>query len=93
MGRNDGSGRGVASIMTDYHWEPSADPLGGSDPHDWCGALDLDDPKLKLSQQLTLANICEGRIHRLFDHRPRSKVSKKTREKVPLALGTSTSSE
>ena len=35
--------------MADDHREPLVDPLRRGDPHDWCRALDLDDPKLKLS--------------------------------------------
>ena len=69
-------GRDGAGIMADDHREPLADPLRRGDPHDWCRALDLDYPELELSQELALADICEGRIHRLFDHRPRSAVSK-----------------
>lgn len=48
IGRDDG-GRGGAEITDEFHREPVADPLGRSDPHDWCGALDLDDPKFELS--------------------------------------------
>lgn len=49
IGRDDGRSRGEAGIMADYHRKPLTDPPRRGDPHDWCGALDLDDPKFKLS--------------------------------------------
>ena len=76
IGRDGGRSRGGARITVDDHREPMVDPMRRSDPHDWYRALDLDDPKFKLSQELALADICEGCIYRLFDHRPRSTVPK-----------------
>ena len=72
-----------------------ADPLGRGDPHDWRRALDLDDPKFKLGKAFTLADVRKGRIHKLFDHRPRSAFHQKKRHMIryQLALGTLTSSE
>lgn len=49
IGRDDGRSRGGARITVDDHREPMVDPMRRSDPHDWYRALDLDDPKFKLS--------------------------------------------
>jgi len=70
IGRDNGRSRGWAGITTNDHREPMTDPLRRGDPHDWCGALNLDDPKFKLGKAFTLADVRKGRIHRLFDHRP-----------------------
>ena len=77
IGRGNGRSRGGMEIMANDHREPLTDPLRRGDPHDRHRALDLDDPELKLSQELALADVFKGRIHRLLNHRPRSDVSNK----------------
>jgi len=49
VGRDFGRRLSRTGIMVDYHWEPLRDPMGRGDPHDRRRALDLDDPKPKLS--------------------------------------------
>ena len=49
VGRDNGRSRGRTDIMANDHRKPLTDPLRWGDPHDWCSALDLNDPELKLS--------------------------------------------
>ena len=49
IGWNDRGSRGGIRTMADYHPEAMTDPLRRCDPHDRRGALDLEDPELKLS--------------------------------------------
>lgn len=49
VGRNDGGGRIGGGIIANHHGETLGDPFGWGDPHDRRGALNFDDPKMKLS--------------------------------------------
>lgn len=49
VGRDYGGSSGGSGITVEYHRKTLGDPLGRGDPHNRHGALDLDDPEMKLS--------------------------------------------